>query len=146
MCSDPDRIAPAPLRVVVIDDRTERRSLMVDVVEGDDGSAAVVAQADTAEAALLSVDQEEADAVLIDLRMPGAEGLRTIRRLHERFPRLGIVACSFDVDRRTVGRAVEKGAHAFVPKPAYHAEVFAALERARRAAQASPTVVAVVAS
>lgn len=129
------RVDCSPLRVIVIDDRVERRRLMAGVVEGNAGMATVVAQADSAEAALRSVEDESADAVLIDVGMPLHEGLRTIRELHQTFPRLGIVACSSDLDRRVVQRALDGGAHAVISKPARHPEVLAALEGARLVAR-----------
>ena len=123
----------AQLRVVLVDAREERRKLMVDVVEaGRADQARVVAEADTLEAARRAVDEECADGVVVDLRMPTAEGLRTVQQLRRVFPRLGIVVCSFDLSRANIEEALLAGADACIPKPASPYELVGALDAARR--------------
>jgi len=120
------------LRVVLVDARAERRKLMFDVVEAPGDRARVVAEADSVEAARRAVDEECADAVLVDLRMPTAEGLRTVQHLRRAFPQLGIVVCSFDLSRATIEEALLAGADACLPKPASPYELVGALDAARR--------------
>ena len=122
----------AELRVVLVDARAERRKLMVDVVEARGDRARVVAEADSLETARRAVDEERADAVVVDLRMPTAEGLRTVQQLRRVFPRLGIVVCSFDLSRATIEEALLAGADACLPKPASPYELVGALDAARR--------------
>lgn len=120
------------LRVVLVDARAERRKLMFDVVEARGDRARVVAEADSLETARRAVDEECADAVVVDLRMPTAEGLRTVQQLRRAFPRLGIVVCSFDLSRATIEEALLAGADACLPKPASPYELVGALDAARR--------------
>ncbi|MDP1804473.1 MAG: response regulator, partial [Acidimicrobiales bacterium] len=108
----------AQLRVVLVDAREERRKLMVDVVEGGGDRARIVGEADSLEAARRAIDEECGDAVVVDLRMPTAEGLRTVQQLRRVFPRLGIVVCSFDLSRAAIEEALLAGADACLPKPA----------------------------
>jgi DNA-binding NarL/FixJ family response regulator len=122
-----------PLRVVLVDSREERRNLMVDLVEQNEGRAAVVAAADDPRSAVTAVDEEQADAVLVDVRMPVPAGLRTVRDLRARFPELGIVVCSFDLDRPTVRMVLDSGADACLAKPATCRELVAAFESAHDA-------------
>lgn len=126
-----ERCLCSPVRVVVIDSREERRALMVDVVDGDGGRVAVVAVADGHDSALRAVDEEAADGVVIDLRMPTGEGLRTVRDLRAQFPALAIVVCSFDLDGATVREVLAQGADACVAKPAAHEDLAMMLEAAR---------------
>lgn len=120
------------LRVVLVDAREERRKLMFDVVESRGDRARVVAEADSLEAARRAIDEESADVVVVDLRMPTAEGLRTVQELRRTFPRLGIVVCSFDLSRATIEEALLAGADAYLPKPASPYELVGALDAARR--------------
>lgn len=122
----------AQLRVVLVDAREERRKLMVDVVEGGGDRARIVGEADSLEAARRAIDEECGDAVVVDLRMPTAEGLRTVQQLRRVFPRLGIVVCSFDLSRATIEEALLAGADAYLPKPASPYELVGALDAARR--------------
>jgi DNA-binding NarL/FixJ family response regulator len=122
------------MRVVLVDSREERRALMTSVVEGDAERAVVVAEADGPDTAVLAVREGEADAVVVDIWMPVAAALGTLRALRRSFPSLAIVVCSFDMDAATVGRALAAGADACLPKPASPHELVAAL----RAAQGRP--------
>jgi DNA-binding NarL/FixJ family response regulator len=136
-------LMPAQLRVLLVDSREERRKLMVDVVEGDGGRARVIAEADSLDAAQAAVHEEGPDAVLVDLRMPTVEGLRTVQHLRRVFPQLGIVVCSFDLSAMTVQEALLAGADVCLRKPASPYELAGALDAARRRAS---TAVAPVAS
>jgi DNA-binding NarL/FixJ family response regulator len=125
------------LRVVLVDNRKERRDLMVGVVEGAGGRATVVGEADGASLAAAAVAAEQADAVVVDVRMPVSEGLRTLRALRRSSPALAIVVCSFDLERATTRRVLAAGADACLAKPASPYDVVSALEAARRAAPLS---------
>lgn len=123
--------APTTLRVGLVDSRDDRRKVMRHVVEGFGTRAAVVGEAGSREGALLLVDKEKADVVVLDIRMPVAEGLLTVRDLHRSFPALGIVVCSFDLDRATADQALSEGVHTCLAKPASGPALLAALEAAR---------------
>lgn len=127
-------VISAQLRVVMVDAREERRKLMIDVVEGGGDRAVVVAEAGSLEAARVAVDEKRPDAVVVDLRMPTPEGLRTVQQLRRLFPRLGIVVCSFDLSRATIEEALLAGADSYLPKPASPFELVGALDAARRRA------------
>lgn len=134
--------SPAQLRVVLVDAREERRKLMIDVVEGGGDRARVVSEADSLEAARAAVDAERPDAVVVDLRMPTAEGLRTVQQLRRVFPQLGIVVCSFDLTTASVQEALLAGADACLPKPASPYELVGAIDAARRRASTALSPVA----
>lgn len=124
----------SPLRAVLVDSRAERRPLMRLLVEGDGTRTAVVGEADSADAALAVVEAERADVAVVDIRMPEAEGLRTIRELRRSFPKVGVVVCSFDIDKATEMDALAEGAHALVAKPASRHAMQTALDAACAAA------------
>lgn len=130
----------SPLRVVLVDNRRERRDLMVGVVEGAGGRATVVGEADGRSAAA-AVDAEQSDAAVVDVRMPVSEGLQTVRALRRTFPTLAIVVCSFDLDPATVRDVLAAGADACLAKPASPYDLVAALEAARRPAPWPQTTV-----
>src|SRR5438105_4913466 len=119
-------------RLVLVDTRHERRELMRRVVAGDDAIAILVGEAASRRAALAMVEEQRADAVVLDVRMPLAEGLTTISALRERYPQLGIVVCSFDLDRPTVQRVLGEGADAYLAKPVSRSDVRIALAGLRR--------------
>ncbi len=143
-----DPIPSSPLWVVLVDDRDARRDIMHQVVGGDGVRASVVADAHSRASALLAVGQHHPDAVVVDIRMPVAEGLRTVLDLRQAFPGLGIVVCSFDLDPATVRDALVAGANTCLAKPASRQHLLAALEGAcseARTAEGSISHVAMVA-
>lgn len=114
-------------RVVLVDARDERRQLMRLMVEGDPEKAVLVGEAASRADALAVVEQEQADAVLLDIKMPIREGLATVAALRERYPKLGIVVCSFDLDRATSQQVLDLGADSWLRKPVSRREVHTAL-------------------
>ncbi|MBZ5598228.1 MAG: response regulator [Acidobacteriia bacterium] len=67
--------------------------------------------------------------VLLDLQMPGMDGLKTLRSLRKLQPDLKVIMCSGVDDPRQVRRAASFGAQAYLTKPVRHLYLSAALER-----------------
>jgi CheY-like chemotaxis protein len=67
--------------------------------------------------------------VLLDLQMPGMDGLKTLRRLLKLRPELKVIMCSGVDDPNKVRRAASLGAQAYLTKPVQHLYLSAALER-----------------
>jgi DNA-binding NarL/FixJ family response regulator len=67
----------------------------------------------TAEAQLAA---HKADLAVLDLHMPGMDGVEGLRRLHGRFPTLPIVVASGDTDPAVMRATLASGAVAFLPK------------------------------
>jgi DNA-binding response OmpR family regulator len=104
----------AAARILVVDDEPELRALLAEYL-GRQGYS-VRAAADAAEARAL-VAQEAPPVVILDVHMPGENGLSLARWLREAHPRTGIVMLTTagePVDR-IVG--LELGADDYLPKP-----------------------------
>jgi CheY-like chemotaxis protein len=69
------------------------------------------------------------DAVLLDLQMPGMDGLKTLRRLLKLQPELKVIMCSGMDDPNQVRKAALLGAQAYLTKPVKHLYLSAAVER-----------------
>jgi DNA-binding NarL/FixJ family response regulator len=104
------------VRVVVIDGRPDRRQLMSYVVEQAD-HVTVVGYADGPVSALEAVDRLGANAVVLEIQLPVAQGLDTISALRDDFPALAIIVCSFHADATTRREALARGADAYLLKP-----------------------------
>jgi DNA-binding NarL/FixJ family response regulator len=70
--------APAPIRVLVVDDQELVRSGFCVILDAADGNT-VVGEAANGEAAVSQVAAHEPDVVLMDIRMPGMDGLEATR-------------------------------------------------------------------
>ncbi|HEU4355343.1 MAG TPA: response regulator, partial [Actinomycetota bacterium] len=82
----------------------------------DTGGLDVVGEAASGFAALDVVEGLNPDVVLMDVRMPGIDGIETTRRLKARYPALGIVALSGHEDQEIVTEMLVAGASGYVLK------------------------------
>ncbi len=82
----------------------------------DDHRLMLEAIPDTGEKVLPLVGQVAPDAVLLDVRMPGMDGLGVLERLRAEYPSVAVVMLSGIDDPALVRGALERGAAAFVLK------------------------------
>ena len=103
------------LNVLVVDDHR----LMLEAIRAQlerEGDINVVACADSGENVVALVGQTGPDVVLLDVRMPGIDGLTVLEQLRARFPSTAVVMLSGIEDPALVRAALERGAAAFVLK------------------------------
>src|ERR1700722_6121128 len=85
--------------------------------------------ADSAEHAFRLLDSQTFDAVLLDLRLPGAGGLEALRRIKERRPGAGGIVVPGYGTVQTAVQAIKHGAYDYVTKPFSLDELKLLLER-----------------
>ena len=127
-------VTPAPRRVLLIDDDARLYELLRDYL---DSNAIALDHAPDGGRGLLALTEQVYDAVLLDVMMPGLDGLQTLRRLREKsdVPVIMLTAKGDEADR-VVG--LELGADDYVAKPFGPRELLARLRaRFRRAEGAS---------
>jgi DNA-binding NarL/FixJ family response regulator len=105
------------IRVVLCDDVAEVRELVRDALEDVPG-VAVVAAADNGQDCLRCVAEHEPDVVLLDLSMPGLDGLEALPHIVDRTPRTRVVVFSGFAASRMRERTLARGAHEYVEKGA----------------------------
>lgn len=79
-----------------------------------------------------SLIDQDYDLALVDIRMPGMDGLSLLSRVHEVRPELLIVIITGHGDMKTAIQALRLGAADFLPKPIKLLDLDAVLEKARR--------------
>jgi DNA-binding NarL/FixJ family response regulator len=103
------------LKVLIVDDhRLMLRAIAESLSRQED--IEVVGEADSGEKVLPLVGQTGPDAVLLDVRMPGMDGLAVLERLRAQYPSIAVVMLSGIDDPVLVHAALERGASAFVLK------------------------------
>jgi signal transduction histidine kinase len=70
------------------------------------------------------------DAVLLDLKMPGMDGIETMKRLKELDPDVPVIMVTAFGDIATAVEAIKMGAYDFVEKPPQISRIMVTLERA----------------
>jgi DNA-binding NtrC family response regulator len=76
-----------------------------------------VSTAHTGEAGISEAERERPDVVLLDLRLPGMDGMATLATLLERYPNLPVIMISAHGDTRAAVQAVKSGAADYLTKP-----------------------------
>jgi DNA-binding NarL/FixJ family response regulator len=76
----------------------------------------VVAEAQTGSQVLPLVNRHNPDVVLLDIRMPGMDGLRCLEELRKKFPAVKAIVLSGVDDQQVIRAALERGASAFILK------------------------------
>jgi DNA-binding NarL/FixJ family response regulator len=103
------------LKVLVVDDhRLMLEAIRLQLEREDDIS--VVGCVDSGEPVVALVGQTGPDVVLLDVRMPGMDGLTVLEHLQARYPSIAVVMLSGIEDPVLVRAALERGAAAFVLK------------------------------
>jgi DNA-binding NarL/FixJ family response regulator len=116
----------AAIRVVIVDDHpVVRRGLraLLDTLEGIE----VVGEAADGAAALDEVRLHSPHVVLMDLHMPGMDGIEATRRIREQSPGTAVLVMTMFDDDETVITAVQAGARGYLVKGAEQEEISRAL-------------------
>lgn len=95
----------------------------------------VVGEAAEGATAITQVDALHPDVVLMDINMPGVNGIEATRRILSTHPNLGIIMVTMLEDDASVFSAMRAGARGYVLKGAHHEEILQAI-RAVAAGQA----------
>ncbi len=106
-------IVPAK-RILIVDDEPHMRRSLADILTAEGY------RVDTAGDGLDAVarcEEEDYDTVLLDLRVPGIDGVETFRRLRRRNPALRVVLMSAYEDPAVKRLCLEEGVLAFLSKP-----------------------------
>jgi len=121
------QIEPANfLNLLVVDDERSIREACREVAQSLGFTAYA---ADSAEHAYRLLETQSFDAVLLDLRLPGAGGLEAMRRIKERRPEAIIIVVTGYGTVQSAVQAMKNGAYDYVTKPFSLDELKLLLER-----------------
>ncbi len=131
----------ARICVLVADDHPVVRAGLAAVIS-QQPELELVAEAEDGRQAVTSFREHMPDVVLMDLRMPGMDGVAAIRAIRSEFPDARILALTTyegDVD---IHRALEAGARGYLLKDMLLTDVLAAIRAVHRGERVIPPVVA----
>src|SRR5687767_10863187 len=116
-----------PMRALVIDDHPLIHEIMPAVLRKALGEVTVATQS-TLEAGLAhAAGSVPPDLVLLDLGLPGCEGIDALTRFRMEFPQLPVVVISANSDRESILGVLDSGANGFIPKTSKPEVIVAAL-------------------
>src|SRR5207249_8676916 len=114
------------IRLLIADDhlvyRQGIRVLLADVEE-----VAVIGEAANGDQAIQQAEQLQPDVVLMDLQMPGTNGIEATRRIVGASPHIGVLVLTMYEDDDSVFAAMRAGARGYLLKGAMKAELLRAV-------------------
>ena len=119
-----------PARVLIVDDHQSFAELLSFALSSQPDLECVGTAASAAAGVALAAERKP-DIVVVDIEMPGQDGLTAARRIREVAPGAVIAVVTAHRDPAWVVRATQAGASAFVPKNGSLAEMLDVLRRAR---------------
>jgi DNA-binding NarL/FixJ family response regulator len=119
------------VRVLVVDDHPVVRTGLRGMLAADP-AIEVIGEAGSGEEALALVERDRPDVILMDLRMPGMDGVAATTRIAAGYPAVRVlVVTTYDTDTDIL-RAVEAGATGYLLKDTPRDQLTAAVHAASR--------------
>ena len=102
-------------RIVLADDHTILRQGLKSLL-AEESDFQIVGEASDGQEALRLVERLKPDVLVVDVMMPGMNGLEVTRQVHERFPGTRVIVLSMHSREAYVVEAIHNGASAYVLK------------------------------
>ncbi len=103
----------AKAKVLIVDDQEGMRQLLRALLE----SHYHISEADSGAALHKAMELEQPDLVLLDMRLPDANGLDLVEEIKKRRPGLRVVIVTGYASVDTAVEAIKRGANDYMPKP-----------------------------
>ncbi|HDR16100.1 MAG TPA: response regulator transcription factor [Desulfobacteraceae bacterium] len=120
-----------PVRVLVADDHTIVRKGLCSLLEMEEGIV-VVGEAEDGREALSKIDECRPDVVLLDITMPGLNGIETTRRINRQYPEVKVVILTMHLNEEYIFEALRAGASGYLLKRTAPTDLISAIRAAHR--------------
>lgn len=102
------------MKILIVDDEINIRMTLKDILK-DEGYEIFLAG--TGEKAIKIASKENIDMIILDVKLPGMDGIETFKKIHKDKPDLDVLMISGHGDISTAVTAVKGGAYDFLEKP-----------------------------
>ena len=116
------------IRVAIVDDLVETRENVRKLLQFEQ-DIEVVGQAGTGQEAIDLAQEMKPDVMLMDINMPGIDGISASQRINDLVPRTQVIIMSVQSDSDYLRRAMLAGAKDFLTKPFGGDQLVAAIHR-----------------
>ena len=114
------------IKVVIVDDGEFVREMLKDYLS-EDPSIQVVGTASDGHSAIASIQELHPDIAILDIEMPGLDGISACRAIVQRFPSIKVLILSSHDDAEYLNRAIQMGAKGYLHKATPPDEIIAAV-------------------
>ena len=125
---------PLPSKVLLVDDERDFVEALSERLQMRDYSSAAVY---SGEEALSIVEEDEPEVMVLDLKMPGMDGLEVLRRVKEKHPNVEVIVLTGHGSEDIAKFCAELGACAYLEKPVDIEKLTQAMQEAHRKARQS---------
>ncbi|MEW6600000.1 MAG: response regulator transcription factor [Nitrospirota bacterium] len=128
-------------RILIIDDDKEMRTVLSDVIRSKDLE---VFTAGNGKIALKEISTHSPDLVLLDIQLPGVDGMTILERIREIDKNIIIIMMTGYGDIKGAVKAMKLGAFDYITKPFNNEEIIAAIKKAlqnRQPTESNPSIV-----
>lgn len=118
--------------ILIVDDEKSIRDSLTGILQ-DEGLSPV--SVESGEAAIVRVSEEQPDLILLDIWMPGMDGMETLTRIRDIYPDQLVVIMSGHGNIETAVKATKLGAYDFIEKPLSLEKVLLCIQNAVKVGQ-----------
>ena len=118
-----------PTRVMLVDDEKDFVEMLGLRLEE---AGEIVTPAHSGQECLQVLEKKEIDVVILDILMPGMDGIATLKEIKRRFPLVEVIMLTGHGTTESAVKGLKLGAFDYLLKPAHFGELTAKLESARK--------------
>src|SRR5213595_1947254 len=130
-----------PISVSIVEDNEQLRATLARILNRAEGFKCVSQYGD-AETALVGLPKDRPDVVLMDINLPGMNGVECVRRLKPQAPQMQIVMLTVYEDTENIFNALAAGAAGYLLKRTKSAELLEAIREVQRGGSPMTTHIA----
>ncbi len=104
-----------PIKILIVDDHAIVREGLTRILS-QEPDLQIVGEAADGSSALAAVARLQPAVVLLDMRMPGGDGIEVCREITSRFPQVRVIILTAFLDSDTINRCIQAGAKGYVVK------------------------------
>ncbi len=119
------------IRIVIADDHTIVRHGVREILHAEP-DLKMVGEAQNGQAVFDIVAHEPVDVIVLDISMPGRNGLDTLKELKRLYPQIAVIVLSMHPKDQYAVRVIKAGAAGYVTKESAPEELVAAIRKAHR--------------
>lgn len=102
-------------KVIVVDDMEFIRDSLKNIVS--ENGCEVIGEATEGKELLDILKKKKADLIILDIKMPGMDGMTALEYVMKEYPNMKVIMCSAVTDKEVIDSAIALGACGYITKP-----------------------------